>query len=128
MRSSPAPLLATLATLAASVVGTPVAAANAVPVAPQAQASQVPVPLSTGAEPVVILGIPGKAPITVGEVEARDIKITKRSYAGSCNTCSLNANYLQCKCRNAAQVEIWTSLDLNQCLANADGALVWRAG
>lgn len=96
MRFSPASLLALVATLATSVVATPVAAADAV------VPSQVPVPVA-GAEPHVILGTPGKAPIPV-EVEARDIKITKRSYAGSCNTCSLNANYLQCKCRNIAQI------------------------
>ncbi|KAM7187797.1 Cyanovirin-N [Rhypophila sp. PSN 637] len=67
------------------------------------------------------------AALISSEIETRDLKITKRSYAGSCKSCVLKDSVLECKCHNSAQAEVTAKLDLNQCLANANGVLVWRA-
>ncbi|KAM7188126.1 Cyanovirin-N [Naviculisporaceae sp. PSN 640] len=114
--------------LSTPAIGTPILSGDAV--AP----SQVPVPV-VGAEPTLILGTPGRAPTVNTErdtssnenaVTVRDTSITKRSYTSTCNSCGITANYLECRCRNLAGVEPWSSLNLNNCLANSNGYLVWR--
>ncbi|KAM7211101.1 Cyanovirin-N [Rhypophila decipiens] len=95
---APVSLLAIAATLATSVVGTPVA--------------------TTG----------DAAALVSSEIETRDLQITKRSYVGTCKSCTLKDSSLKCRCRNNAGVEVDASIDLNRCLANDNGVLVWRAG
>ncbi|KAM7185750.1 Cyanovirin-N [Naviculisporaceae sp. PSN 640] len=53
--------------------------------------------------------------------------VDKRSYVGSCNSCTIVNNVaLRCNCRNEGGGWIWSDLDLNKCLANANGQLDWR--
>jgi len=54
--------------------------------------------------------------------------IVKRNYAGSCRLCGLgssNPNIFSCICRRADQSETLSTLNLNNCLGNSDGHLVW---
>ncbi|KAM7203891.1 Cyanovirin-N [Rhypophila sp. PSN 637] len=58
-----------------------------------------------------------------------DESLDKRSYRGSCSSCTIvNNNALRCNCRNQGGGWTWSELNLNNCLANANGQLDWRRG
>ncbi|KAM7205205.1 Cyanovirin-N [Naviculisporaceae sp. PSN 640] len=120
------------------------APAFAKPIEPSVTASPVAsshVPSPSSGELVTVYGtvgtpvpVPPEENITVdfAPAETEDelaSPIQKRSYAGSCDSCSLQGgsrDHLNCRCRAENQSWIWTQINLNLCLMNDDSWLRWK--
>ncbi|KAM7188059.1 Cyanovirin-N [Naviculisporaceae sp. PSN 640] len=97
-------VLVAIAAFAPSVFATPVAA-------PEADTPDQEVTLSS--EPLVLNGT----------------AIEKRSFIKTCQSCREkwdNAWVLECECKVSDRNWPWTGIDLNTCIGNEDGRLVWR--
>jgi len=91
-----------------------------------AAASRIPGPASQ--EFVTIYGeiVNGTTADAIDAIEKSDVSIQRRSYTGSCDNCSVQGTKLQCNCRDPYGGIFRSTLDLNKCLANANGDLQWR--
>ncbi|KAM7186130.1 Cyanovirin-N [Naviculisporaceae sp. PSN 640] len=69
---------------------------------------------------------------STGSVEpvAAENPLAKRSFYDTCQDCywkgMASSWTMECRCRNKSGDWPWTSINLNNCLANANGQLVWR--
>ncbi|KAM7208231.1 Cyanovirin-N [Naviculisporaceae sp. PSN 640] len=122
-------LLMAAAVMASSAMGaaTPVSAAETAPSAsvfPSPPSAEHVVYLATG-ETVAPEDAP---PIIDGDVFASEETSpnSKRSFINSCKNCVAAADWVGCYCRTANGNDVWTQLDLDNCLVNNRGKLEWR--
>lgn len=116
------PLVATVVmAMLPSALATPVASTGPVTVMGTADTDSSPIFNATELENATEIEL---------NIEAPEDTTGKRSYKGSCGAyCQfVNGNSLRCVCPDKKGRQITSTLNLNKCLTNRKGKLVWQIG